>query len=100
MSEAREPRTETRIEEAMRTHRLGATGEKVPPAPREEKRRLQRRLEQLQTTIGENGPPPATENPAPTTAAVSPAMQPGTGRLVVVSVFSLFIGAGLMWLAM
>ncbi|HNV60208.1 MAG TPA: nuclear transport factor 2 family protein [Rhodoferax sp.] len=100
MSEAREPRTETRIEEAMRTHGLGTSGATVPPAPREEKRRLQRRLEQLQTTIGESGPPPAAEKRAPPPAEVNPGMQPGTGRLVVVSLFSLFIGAGLMWLAM
>jgi hypothetical protein len=104
MSESKEHRTETRIEAAMRNHGHDTTYSKTDAVPQEEKRRLQRRLEQLKTTMGESQPTASIEKqtPNPTPIPVVTAHEPGHSmrKLLLVSGVSFLIGAGLMWFAL
>jgi hypothetical protein len=103
MSEPNERRTETRIEEAMRGRENRAADQRSTTVPIEEKRRMQRRLAQLKTTIGDNGLGPAMATPSENSAAdfVVTLHEQGhrTGTLLLVSAGSLLVGAGLMWFA-
>jgi hypothetical protein len=100
MSEPSEHRTETRIEGAMRNHGRSSEDVKTPAALEGEKRKMQRRLEQLQTTMGENGAAPITAKVAPAPTGMQRVKGHSTGRMVFFSGSSFLIGAAVMWLAM
>jgi hypothetical protein len=100
MSEPSEHRTETRIEEAMRNHGRSSEEVKTPAALQGEKRKMQRRLEELQATMGENGTAPITAKVAPTPTGMERVKGHSTGRMVFFSGSSFLIGAAAMWLAM
>jgi hypothetical protein len=99
MSEPSERRNETRIEEAMRSHGRSSEDVKTPAALQGEKRKMQRRLEQLQTTMGENGTAPITAKIAPAPTGLARVKGHSTRRMVFFSGSSFLIGAAVMWLA-
>ncbi len=84
----------------MRNHGRSSEDVKTPAALEVEKRKMQRRLEQLQSTMGENGAAPITAKVAPAPTGMQRVEGHSTGRMVFFSGSSFLIGAAVMWLAM
>ena len=83
----------------MRNHGHNSPDIKSPAAPQGEKRKLQRRLEQLKSTMGESEPATVIPITAPSATRMQADIGHSTRKLVLVSGLSLLVGAGLMWFA-